>query len=182
MDIRKILQDAEVGPVDAVLFVLLFLAFGYISYLIFLEFSDRLKPKAAAPSSKVGSSKRAPRSREQLLKPIEKKIGVKEMSLEELADASKEGAGLLGCKGRVFDVSSNEMYAPDGAYHLFVGKDASVALSKMKFNKEFLDPSQLHWARDLDEKELNILEDWVDRFEGKYELVAYIKDDLKLKK
>ena len=128
MDIRKILQDAEVGPVDAVLFVLLFLAFGYISYLIFLEFSDRLKPKAAAPSSKVGSSKRAPRSREQLLKPIEKKIGVKEMSLEELADASKEGAGLLlGCKGRVFDVSSNEMYAPDGAYHL-----KNIAPSRVK--------------------------------------------------
>jgi len=57
-----------------------------------------------------------------------------------------------------------------------------VALAKMKFNQEFLDPSQLHWSRDLDEQELNVLEDWVDRFEGKYELVAYIKDDRKLKK
>ena len=57
-----------------------------------------------------------------------------------------------------------------------------MALAKMKFNQEFLDPSQLHWSRDLDEQELNVLEDWVDRFEGKYELVAYIKDDRKLKK
>ena len=48
---------------------------------------------------------------------------------------------MLGCKGRVFEVSSNEMYRKDGPYNLFVGKDASVALSKMKFNKEFMDPT-----------------------------------------
>ena len=59
----------------------------------------------------------------------------------------------MGCKGRVFDVSSNEMYNKDGAYHLFVNCDASVALAKMKFDKEFLDPSQNHWSKDLNEEE-----------------------------
>ena len=55
------------------------------------------------------------------------------MSLSELEDAlSKDGKCLLGCKGKIYDVSANEMYAKGGNYHLFAGKDASVALGKMK--------------------------------------------------
>ena len=62
---------------------------------------------------------------------------------------------------------------------MFVGVDGSVALAKMRFDSEFLDASQLHWSRDLDEEELNILQEWVTKFEQKYPIVAYIKDDLK---
>ena len=153
--IRDILAEIGLAPSEAALAVALFLIFGYISFLIFMECNERLWPKAPPQGSKVGTgspAKKPVKSREQLLKPIEKRSGVREMSLEELAGAMEGGGGhLIGCKGRVFDVSSNEMYAPGQSYHLFVGKDASVALSKMKFNKEFLDPSQLHWSRDLDE-------------------------------
>ena len=46
----------------------------------------------------------------------------------------------MGCKGKIYDVTSNEMYAKGMTYNCFIGKDASVALAKMKFDKEFLDP------------------------------------------
>ena len=47
----------------------------------------------------------------------------------------------------------------------------------MKFNSEYLDPSQMHWSRDLNQKELNTLQDWVEKFEGKYPIVGYIQND-----
>lgn len=73
------------------------------------------------------------------------------MSLDELAAIHKaDGRLLIGCKGKIYDVTSNEMYGPGQGYHCFVGRDASVALGKMKFNPEFLDPKQLHWSKDLD--------------------------------
>lgn len=109
---------------------------------------------------------------------FEKTEKVPDITLSQLG-SSKEC--WMGCKGRVFDVSSNEMYNKDGAYHLFVNRDASVALAKMKFDKEYLDPAQNHWSKNLNEEELNILEDWLNRFISKYPLVGYIKDDRKLK-
>jgi len=179
-------METGMSKIDIVLCVASFAGLGYFSYRLYMEVSAWLWPEVPPQQGKArsgGPAKRPPKSREQLLKPIERQPGVREMHLEELAEANQlNGSLLLGCKGRVFDVSSNEMYARDGSYHLFVGKDASVALAKMKFNKEFLDPSQLHWARDLNEEELNVLEDWLVRFVGKYKLVAYIKDDQKLKK
>ena len=86
-----------------------------------------------------------------------KQAGIPEYSLEKLAAESSATKLLLGCKGRVFDASSNQLYGPEGSYNMFVGVDGSVALAKMRFDSEFLDASQLHWSRDLDEEELNIL-------------------------
>ena len=37
----------------------------------------------------------------------------------------------------------------------------------------------MHWSSHLDEKELNILEDWLDKFMAKYRLVGYIENDMK---
>ncbi len=101
------------------------------------------------------------------------------MSLEELAQTLKgQNKLLLGCKGRVYDVTENQdMYGPDAGYHLFIGKDSSVALAKMDFNDEYMDPAQLHWKRNLNETELTTLDEWVEKFDGKYPVVAYIKDD-----
>ena len=46
---------------------------------------------------------------------------------------------LLGCKGKVFDVTENaEMYGKGQSYNCFIGNDASVALGKMKFDKELM--------------------------------------------
>ena len=105
------------------------------------------------------------------------------MSLNELASTlEKEGKLYLGCKGKIYDVSEGESFYGKGAgYHLFIGNDSSVALAKMDFNPEYMDPSQMHWQRDLNEEELNVLEEWVELYERKYTHVAYIKDDGKLK-
>ena len=93
------------------------------------------------------------------------------------------GRLLLGCKGKVYDVSEkSEMYGKDGPYHPFIGKDASVALAKMKFDKEFMDTAQYHWSEDLEDKEMEVLDDWAKRFDKKYLIVAEIVDDKKLKK
>ena len=51
----------------------------------------------------------------------------------------------------------------------------------MKFDQEFRDPSKMHWTRDLNEEELNVLEEWVEKYEKTYKLAGYIKDDGKLK-
>jgi predicted heme/steroid binding protein len=103
-----------------------------------------------------------------------------DMTLEELAAIYKtDGRLLIGCKSKIYDVSSNEMYAPGQGYNCFVGKDASVALGKMQFNPEYLDPSQLHWSKDLNKEETKILDDWAKKFDGKYTIVGRILDDLK---
>ena len=168
------------GPTDFVLLVLSIIAVGYFAVLAVQKagslFAGQRGQRPDRPPKK---------SKDELLKPVVRKPGIPEMSVDQLQEACS-GTGsntrvLLGCKGMVFDVSSNEMYGPDGGYNLFIGKDASVALAKMKFNKEFMEPWNLHWSRDLEEKELQILEDWVTRFVEKYPIVAYIKDDLKLK-
>lgn len=125
--------------------------------------------------AKASKGKKAQLPKEELLKPIEKKDGVPEVTLQELADCQSSGKLWIGCMGRVFDVTGSEFYGAAGNYSSFVGKDTSVALGKMKFNKEYFDPAAMHWRRDLDEKELNILNDWMVKFADKYPLVGYIK-------
>ena len=132
--------------------------------------------QAATSSSK--KSKKPQLSKDELLKPIDKKEGVPDISLEELANCqSSSGKLWIGCMGRVFDVTGSDFYGAGGNYSSFVGKDTSVALGKIKFNKEYFDPEVMHWRRDLDEKELNILNDWFVKFADKYPLVGYVKDD-----
>ena len=157
-----------------------------VSYLAYLTYGSCIAAVAGytgrEPAPAPARKEKVMRSVEELLRPFEKRAGLPDMSTEELEASRDRGACLIGCKGRVFDVSSNPMYSAEGSYHLFVGRDASVALAKMKFDKEFLDPTLLHWRRDLDQKELNVLEEWLEKFEGKYPLEAYIKDDGKLKR
>ena len=122
-------------------------------------------------------SKKPQLPKEELLKPIERKEGVPNMTLDELANCRASGKLWIGCMGRVFDVTGSEFYGAGGNYSSFVGKDTSVALGKMKFDKEFFDPAVMHWRKDLEERELNILNDWRVKFEDKYPLQAYLMDD-----
>ena len=103
-----------------------------------------------------------------------------DMTLAELASIHKaDGRLLIGCKSKIYDVTANEMYAPGQTYFCFVGRDASVALAKMKFDAEFLDSKKLHWSKDLNKDESKILDDWDKKFQGKYKVVGMILDDLK---
>ena len=136
--------------------------------------------------SSSGSGKKKPkkpeRTYEDLMTPIVKKPDLPEISIGELKKSCSDDNNLwIGCKGYIFDVGATEdgreFYGNDGSYNMFVGVDCSMALGKMKFDSEFLDPLQMHWSRDLELRELNILQDWVDKFEGKYPIAGYIKDD-----
>ena len=88
----------------------------------------------------------------------------------------------MAAKGRVCDVTGSEFYTPpDGPYAILVGKDASMALGKMQLNPAYLQDEDgttaLHWSRDLNEKELGVLQDWAEKFEAKYPIVGYLQND-----
>lgn len=68
-------------------------------------------------------------------------------------------------KGEVYDVSSAaNMYGPGEAYHLFAGRDASLALAKMSFEDEVLDTPDISKCSGT---ELDQLEQWINKY--KYE-------------
>jgi membrane-associated progesterone receptor component len=79
----------------------------------------------------------------------------------------------VGAAGKVFDVSfgGKEFYGEGGPYHLFAGLDASRALARMSFVPEDVNNPNIS---DLTEKELKVLNDWVDKFENakKYPIVG----------
>jgi hypothetical protein len=41
----------------------------------------------------------------------------------------------VAVKGVVYDVTRNQVYKSDGTYSVFTGRDATVALGKMAFDK-----------------------------------------------
>lgn len=121
---------------DAVTAILAFIAVGYFTFK-----GGKVVHSYFFPDNKQDSTRqntKTQKTMKELLKPFDKIEGKPEMTLQELSTCGKQ---YLGCKGRIFDVSSNDMYGPNGGYNLFIGKDSSVALAKMKFDKEFLDPS-----------------------------------------
>ena len=98
-------------------------------------------------------------------------------TLEELSKYhGKAEKRLVGAKGLVFDVSSNEVYkAPEGGYNMFCGKDASVALANMNHEADYFNVKKHDW-RKLDKEKLTTLNQWVDFFEKRYPIVGYIFD------
>ena len=110
---------------------------------------------------------------------VTKRADVEQMTLQELQTAvEKDGKLLFGCKGKIYDVTTNENYMKKYTYMKFVGKDASVALAKMNFdNGQLMDTEKFHWSRNLDQQEMKILEDWCHNFDNKYMVVGHIKND-----
>ncbi|KYK60274.1 hypothetical protein DCS_01411 [Drechmeria coniospora] len=112
------------------------------------------------------------------------------ISLEELAKAngiyesfpcqflpitsqcSVDGAkGYVAIKGKVYDVTGNKAYQPGGAYHVFVGKDASRALGMMSTKANDVDAD---WST-LDDKEKIVLDDWITFFSKRYNIVGVVE-------
>ncbi|KAL8732563.1 MAG: hypothetical protein Q9181_003905 [Wetmoreana brouardii] len=77
----------------------------------------------------------------------------------------------MAIMGTVFDVSGNTAYAPDGAYHIFAGKDASRALALSSLKAEDCRPE---WE-DLPDKEKQVLNDWFTFFSKRYNIVGQIR-------
>ncbi|KAK7283137.1 hypothetical protein RIF29_12448 [Crotalaria pallida] len=75
----------------------------------------------------------------------------------------------VSVKGRVFDVTTGKsFYGPGGAYAMFAGKDASRALAKMSKNDQDITSN----LDGLSEKEIGVLNDWENKFQAKYPVVA----------
>ncbi|KAL8944072.1 MAG: hypothetical protein Q9216_000663 [Gyalolechia sp. 2 TL-2023] len=77
----------------------------------------------------------------------------------------------VAIKGTVFDVSGNIAYAPEGAYHVFAGKDPSRALALSSLKAEDCRPD---WE-DLGEKEKQVLDDWFTFFSKRYNIVGQVR-------
>eukprot|EP00350_Pseudokeronopsis_sp_OXSARD2_P003082 CAMPEP_0170557382 /NCGR_PEP_ID=MMETSP0211-20121228/24821_1 /TAXON_ID=311385 /ORGANISM="Pseudokeronopsis sp., Strain OXSARD2" /LENGTH=78 /DNA_ID=CAMNT_0010868349 /DNA_START=180 /DNA_END=416 /DNA_ORIENTATION=- len=74
------------------------------------------------------------------------------------------------------------MYREGGGYHVFAGKDVSVALGKMKFDKEFMEPEKMYWEDSLNAQEMTILNDWEKFFLERYHVVANIDESYRTNK
>ena len=73
--------------------------------------------------------------------------------------------------GRVNDASTGKsFYGPDGPYAMFTGKDTSRALAKMSKNEDDIPPS----FDDLSDKAIDVLNDWENKFQAKYLVVARV--------
>eukprot|EP00943_MAST-04B_sp_MAST-4B-sp1_P006253 g6253.t1 len=94
--------------------------------------------------------------------------GEKKFTLEEL---KKYKFKYVGVKGVVFDVSKNEMYNQGETYSVFTGHDASRALAKMSL--EIADVENTNIS-DLSLSEIDTLDEWYVKFEGKYNRVGIV--------
>ncbi|KAF5474325.1 hypothetical protein F2P56_006234 [Juglans regia] len=78
---------------------------------------------------------------------------------------------LMAIKGQIYDVSSSRMfYGPGGPYGMFAGREASRALALLSFNPQDINGN----LEGLDASELEILQDWEDKFIEKYAKVGQL--------
>ena len=72
----------------------------------------------------------------------------------------------------IYDVSSSSaFYGPGGGYHQFAGHDASINLSKMSHDDQYLNK---YGEITLDNDEASVLNDWVVKYDSKYPKVGKI--------
>jgi len=82
----------------------------------------------------------------------------------------------IGVKGKVYDVSSRgEFYGPEGPYHCFAGRDASRALALGSLEAKDVENSSLEG---LAAGELETLEEWIQSYEMKYDVVGFYPFDM----
>ncbi|KAK4581285.1 hypothetical protein RGQ29_024805 [Quercus rubra] len=78
---------------------------------------------------------------------------------------------LMAIKGQIYDVSTSKMfYGPGGPYAMFAGREASRALALLSFKPQDINGN----LEGLDASELEILQDWEDKFEEKYVKVGQL--------
>ncbi|KAJ8544157.1 hypothetical protein K7X08_028668 [Anisodus acutangulus] len=78
---------------------------------------------------------------------------------------------LMAIKGHIYDVSTSKMfYGPGGSYAMFAGRDASRALAQLSFKPEDINGN----LEGLSDAELEILQDWEDKFMEKYARVGQL--------
>eukprot|EP01016_Furgasonia_blochmanni_P026490 TRINITY_DN2811_c0_g1_i8.p2 TRINITY_DN2811_c0_g1~~TRINITY_DN2811_c0_g1_i8.p2 ORF type:complete len:149 (+),score=32.95 TRINITY_DN2811_c0_g1_i8:190-636(+) len=101
--------------------------------------------------------------------------GNKTFTYDELAQYNgvKKSKVYIALKGVVLDTTSVDFYKPEGGYHVFAGKDASVALAKMSFDQMYLNAYK---TVELNEEEQKALDEWYDQLAKKYPRVGYVAE------
>ena len=95
------------------------------------------------------------------------------MTKEQLSPFRGEnGAKIyLAIKDKIFDVShAKSFYGPGASYHGLTGRDATMGLAKMDPSSDFSDLTMA----DLQDEEKETLNDWYERFLGKYDVVGIL--------
>ncbi|GMH37570.1 hypothetical protein BSKO_05443 [Bryopsis sp. KO-2023] len=94
-------------------------------------------------------------------------------TLEQLKEFKGEGDApvYFAVKGVIYDATpAKHLYGPGGSYHKFAGCECSRALALMKVEESMCNDD----LADLTEKDLKVLEDWIKKFETKYEVVGKV--------
>ena len=93
-----------------------------------------------------------------------------------LAECDGHHAGkptYVGIRGIIFDVSHNPVYAAGKGYNVFAGQDASRALAKSSLEKSDVSAD----IEGLDESELKTLDEWLQFFRYRYNVVGMTEND-----
>lgn len=116
--------------------------------------------------------KASPPPREPLPVPEKRDYSASELADFDGQDTSKPT--LLAISGTIYDVTPRrDFYGPGGPYEAFAGRECAVALAKMSFEE-----SDLHADTSvLDGEEAEKLSDWIETFEGKYDVVGKVLPD-----
>lgn len=94
---------------------------------------------------------------------------------EQLAqyDGVKNERIFMSVKMKVYEVAPH-FYGPGQHYHVFAGTEASRALAKADLTGKYLNQ---YWVN-CSEEELEVLEEYVEKFNSKYPIVGwYVPDD-----
>lgn len=85
----------------------------------------------------------------------------------------------VGCMSKILEKWENSLnfnlmcrmfYGPGGAYAMFAGREASRALALLSFKPQDINGN----LEGLDASELDILQDWEDKFMDKYVKVGHL--------
>mmetsp|Transcript_24020 Transcript_24020/g.36496 ORF Transcript_24020/g.36496 Transcript_24020/m.36496 type:complete len:140 (-) Transcript_24020:24-443(-) len=131
-----------------------FVVAGLFFLILYLVFKPKPAPKAPAKPKRPAMKKG-------------------DYTLEELANynGDQNRSVALAVKGIIYDVSPSDFYAPGGPYNLFAGKECARALAKSALDGTDLGSTDVS---DLSMSEQETLEDWVQRFQFKYEVVGKV--------
>ena len=144
-----------------------------ITLALLLEYFFPLEPKYPKMFQSDPTIKNKTREELIALAPRDPKLPL--MTLEDLAKCSgrKGEKAYVACKGVVYDCSANEVYKSDGGYNCFAGKDATMALGTMLFERS----GDSGWREKLNHEQLCVVAEWVCWYEQRYKKVAYLAEE-----
>ncbi|KAF0909713.1 hypothetical protein E2562_000049 [Oryza meyeriana var. granulata] len=163
------------SPAAAVTILALMLATYLLVSSLFVA-PDAASPALAAPLNPP-QQRQEQQEEPGAFMPYPDPVQVGEITLEQLAAYDGKDPAkpiLIAIRGQVYDVSRGRLfYGPQGPYSLFAGRDATRALALMSF-----DPIDLTGDLEgLGPDELEVLQDWEDKFKERYPTVGHLASE-----